>query len=720
MHLHLLPVYSKLAELDEIPSEIAALVPPEIRLSEHQLQTYKALTKKISHVVINTAMTGDGKSLAVYLPTLTHPRRHAFAMYPTIELSRDQQRQFTHYASDFKRLMTCEAIWGARLGELARERLAKRRGEILKELFNNCQVILTNPDIFNLVMNYRYGSNIFSDQELPYSLAMNFDDFIFDEFHIFSMPQIVATITAMLFFLEYAPNDAPRFLFSSATPDPLFLNMLDRAGVKPHLINGTYNSNGGDNYRPVLHPSQLTLHKLQEEENVEEWLHRNLNVIVDHWHNASQKPKGAIILNGVVTARRVGHMLADEPRQYGITVGEVTGLVDDERRRAVMSNADLIIGTSTIDVGIDFNISLLIFETLDAGNFLQRLGRLGRVRIKEHPFDRYEAHVLCSNRTPWVYDRFVQRLQEQGIKNGDTIDRPVTLRSILVDQDIFPRATKFLPYAKRWGILQAAHVIETLQGRSREGGFQSLAEALQKRYGAVFQAKDFSRATGRYWHLAGKKHSPQETQQCKAILDEVLSFRGTSPFQTALWDDTTIPPTFIGYDALTLVQNASYHVVDEQSYRKELEQYTQITRDGALEEMRWAMKGKEEKALVLKVTQFFQDRESLLLGWEGLSLRDYTRQVVALKGCVVQAPRHSQDLDLLNSFLRRQWLVCYFTRKEIPELRRQLSLPPYFSLYQVEQSGKYYTAAFGKTALLLEAEMLRFRGKDEEQEAIFC
>ena len=69
-----------------------------------------------------------------------------------------------------------------------------------KELFNNCQVILTNPDIFNLVMNYRYGSNIFSDQELPYSLTMNFDDFIFDEFHIFSMPQIVATITAMLFF----------------------------------------------------------------------------------------------------------------------------------------------------------------------------------------------------------------------------------------------------------------------------------------------------------------------------------------------------------------------------------------------------------------------------------------------------------------------------------------------------------------------------------------
>src|SRR6266480_5692909 len=97
---------------------------------------------------------------------------------------------------------------------------------------DNYQVILTNPDIFNLVMNYSYGSNIFSDQELPYTLANNFDDLIFDEFHIFTMPQIVAAITAMLFFLEYLQGDAPRFLFSSATTDPTFLQMMKRAGIK--------------------------------------------------------------------------------------------------------------------------------------------------------------------------------------------------------------------------------------------------------------------------------------------------------------------------------------------------------------------------------------------------------------------------------------------------------------------------------------------------------
>ncbi len=144
-------------------------------------------------------------------------------------------------------------------------------------------------------------------------------------------------------------------------------------------------------------------------------------------------------------------MLAEQLRPYGIEVGEVTGLVDNVQRHKAMQEADLIIGTSTIDVGIDFNISLLLFETLDAGSFLQRLGRLGRVRQDEEPFDRYEAHALFSNRTPWIYDRFVQRLHGQGIAEGDAIDRPETLRNVVIEQDVFPQATAFQGICKTLG-----------------------------------------------------------------------------------------------------------------------------------------------------------------------------------------------------------------------------------------------------------------------------
>ena len=709
MRINLLPVYSKLASSNDVPEEVASNLPSGMCLSQHQVETYQALKDTEVDVVINTAMTGDGKSLAAYLPTLVDSRRHAFGMYPTIELSRDQQRQFDRYALNFSRKIRSEALWGARLGELARERSAKRRGDVLKERFNNCQVILTNPDIFTLVMNYSYGSNIFSDQELPYTLANNYDDLIFDEFHIFSMPQIVAALTAMLFFLEYTPDTTPRFLFSSATPDPTFLQMMKRTGVRFREIHGIYSSNNDIDRRHVLHQALLVLHKLGNGENAEVWLEKNLNVIIDHWKGASQKPKGAIILNSVVTARRVAHMLDIQLKQYRIKVGEVTGLTDDVRRREAMQEADLIVGTSTIDVGVDFNISLLIFETIDAGSFLQRLGRLGRVRQDEKAFDRYEAHTLFSSQAPWIYDGFVNRLQEQGISDGDTIDRPGTLREIVLEQGIFPSATAFKPYAKRWGVLQAAHVIAVLEGSRREQGFQTTVQALRERYKALFDLNDLTRATGRYWTLAGKKRSLQEQQQCRAILDEVLSFRGSSPFQAAIWDNTVEPPAFIGYDTLNLVQNANYNVIDKEMYKAVLEQFPSSVQNDAEEEMRWAIKGKGEQPLILKI-----------LGWEGVNLKDYTRQVVVLKGCIVNSPRTSYDLGTLNQFLRRQLLVCYFTLKEPGELRRLLRLPPLFPLYSVEQSGRFYTASFGKTALLLESEMLRFRGRDEESEAIFC
>ena len=718
MQINLLPVYSKLADEKDVPQELSEKLPPNTPLSQHQLETYLALSERKYDVIVNSAMTGDGKSLAAYLPSLVHKQRHAFGMYPTIELSRDQQRQFQNYASHFGRTLQCEALWGGRLDQLARERSAKRRGEILKERFDNCQIILTNPDIFNLVMNCRYGSNIFSDQELPYTLGNNFDDLIFDEFHIFSMPQIVAAMTAMLFFLENAPNEAPRFLFSSATPDGTFLNMLKRANIRVREISGVYSSTGGTNWRHILHQSCLALHQLKDNENTEQWLQKNVELIIDHWQKASRKPKGAIILNSVVASRRITRTLDALLKPYGIKVGEVTGLVDDRQRHKTMSEADLIIGTSTIDVGIDFNISLLIFETLDAGTFLQRLGRLGRVRKGEAPFDRYEAHALVSNLTPWIYDRLMQCFQEQNIQDGDAIDRPETLRAIVAEKDVFPHSTTFRAYAKRWGILQAAHVVATLEGLQREQGFQSTALALRERYQALFDLRDFDHALKRYKGMTSKKRSVQEQKQCQHILDEVLSFRGSSPFQALVCDSTVTPPTFVGYDALTLIQNIDFRIIDESDLKTMLDPLSKAEQDEVLSETRWSLKNKDGQALALNILQFLPERETLVLDWEGVSLRDYTRQVIVLSGCIVSAPRNSNDLGILNQFLRRQSLVCYFTRKDMSEVRRLL--PPYFPLYRVEQSGKSYTAAFGKAALLLEAEMLRFRGRDEETEAIIC
>ncbi len=94
MWIRTLPVYSKLAEPETVPPEVAVRLPEGWRLSQHQVETYRALTEGDTEVIFNTAMTGDGKSLAAYLPTLTSGRS-VLAMYPTNELIRDQYLQLT-------------------------------------------------------------------------------------------------------------------------------------------------------------------------------------------------------------------------------------------------------------------------------------------------------------------------------------------------------------------------------------------------------------------------------------------------------------------------------------------------------------------------------------------------------------------------------------------------------------------------------------------------
>ncbi|MCB0037767.1 MAG: type I-D CRISPR-associated helicase Cas3', partial [Anaerolineales bacterium] len=201
-----LPVYSK--EADETEVKLLGLwdkLPQKPdgsrwRLSQHQVETYKALTDSSGpEIVLNTAMTGDGKSLAAYLPVLIDANHHTFGMYPTNELSRDQGRQFKNYTTQFGQDFPYCSLWGAELTRISEKHNFAYRANALKERFDNHNVILTNPDIFNLVMNYRYRDGIFTSIELPYSLCTNFNNFVLDEFHIFSTPQVTSVLTAMLY-----------------------------------------------------------------------------------------------------------------------------------------------------------------------------------------------------------------------------------------------------------------------------------------------------------------------------------------------------------------------------------------------------------------------------------------------------------------------------------------------------------------------------------------
>jgi CRISPR-associated endonuclease/helicase Cas3 len=82
------PVYS--CPAPEIPTGVK--LPEGWSLSWHQAATLEAIRDPNIDVIFNTAMTGDGKSLAAYLETLLIDFL-AIGLYPTNELARDQETQ---------------------------------------------------------------------------------------------------------------------------------------------------------------------------------------------------------------------------------------------------------------------------------------------------------------------------------------------------------------------------------------------------------------------------------------------------------------------------------------------------------------------------------------------------------------------------------------------------------------------------------------------------
>lgn len=710
------PVYSKLADSSQITQlGIDDRLPTDLHLSQHQAETFRALRDPNVDVVLNTAMTGDGKSLAAYLPVVLE-RQYAFGMYPTIELSRDQARQFEDYLHLFgltPQQIPHLSLWGAELTRLQEKYDFRSRGDFLKERFTTHNVILTNPDIFNLVMNYTYarGSRIFNDQELPYSLCTNFDYFVFDEFHVFGMPQIVSALTAMLYIANQS-GYPHKFVFSSATMSDTLIEMIKRSGLRYREISGAYRTDPAPGYRQVLYPATLNVHQLKKDTTAEDWVREHIGELVAFWKACAGNAKGAIILNSVVAARRVAHLLAIELALHGISVGENTGLTDDEQRRVSLEK-HLVVGTSTIDVGVDFNINLLIFESINAGTFLQRLGRLGRVKRDQAAFPRYEAHALISGKTPWIYERLKKELSERGVNEGDTVERSTVLHDAV--NAAFPNENDFLPYAKRWGILQAAHVLNILASRREQGAYTSLVAALKDQYRNLFDVNTLEPAQKRYWAI----HNHEE--RGRKILDEVLAFRGSSPFQVACWDATVEPNTFLSYDLLPLIQSANYTTAAKEEYQRAVaKRYADSTQQReALDMLKYTLGNQGESPLIVRIEQFHEEREKLVLKI-GVDLSLHSDHVVVLSGFAIEKPRTSIALTEVNRVLRRQSFVCYVTRMDRGELRRRLHLPALFPLYTMRDMHRHrdYTVAFGKAALLLDSVMLRFKNKNVENEPI--
>ena len=164
-------------------------------------------------------------------------------------------------------------MYGEEITRIMRERDITVRLEAVRRLLKRNPILLTNPDLVHLIMSHQYGWD-YLRKELPTLLSANFDYFVFDEFHVFGVPQII-NVMNMLGYLAVNYRDKPeqkKYVFLSATPSRLMDALLERSGLRTRTIEGKYSSTAQEGYRRILQPCELELHELNLEIPIEAWV----------------------------------------------------------------------------------------------------------------------------------------------------------------------------------------------------------------------------------------------------------------------------------------------------------------------------------------------------------------------------------------------------------------------------------------------------------------
>ena len=115
-------------------------------LSTHQVETYQQITQSDADIIFNTSATGDGKSLAAYLPGLLDSQFRTMGLYPTIELVEDQTKQQQEYHIHFDRNPSyrIDRLYGIELSRRVKEQDSDRheKENTRQELANSDRPVL--------------------------------------------------------------------------------------------------------------------------------------------------------------------------------------------------------------------------------------------------------------------------------------------------------------------------------------------------------------------------------------------------------------------------------------------------------------------------------------------------------------------------------------------------------------------------------------------------
>lgn len=395
-----------------------------------------------SKSLIIQAPTGSGKTLAALSSVLriASKNRKATAtfLYPTNELIKNQVASMSKSLTELglkPRVFGVSQYPGKEDYNIA---IIEGTGEVLHALaFSNSglgntrfrtfgsilanllahtawiKILATNPDSLYLVISAKYGSSAQILTEIA-----DADIFVIDEFHAYygvSLANLIYTLK-MIDLL----GRSKRFIFLSATPSVNLFNIVKKMFGEVNIVklsdlatqqqrqslNLNHNECGA---RKVSHDVRLSLLPARSIDNIE-YLRNLVLQIVNKTNKDNETVPCVLILNSVLDAVSIARVLENS----GLQVSQAHGLIPKHQRKI---HGDVVVGTSAIELGIDFQAHSVIFEGKDASSFLQRFGRVGRhfegnaigfvperilqnglsSRFEREDFEKYVNDVLINN-----------------------------------------------------------------------------------------------------------------------------------------------------------------------------------------------------------------------------------------------------------------------------------------------------------------------------------
>ncbi len=505
----------------------------------HQWKTRNATAP----LIVNTYNTGTGKTKAALLRLLKRAQDKGFTnldssednallIAPTNELLAQHKRDAEEFCEKNGLPYRVVAISRADLEAYKLEEdfseAPLRRGAALHYILQNARrvvedsnkkatLFVVNPDIFYYAFYCLYGKNdripLFQD---IFTLCSYI---IIDEFHYYNPKQFANFLFFMALSKHYHFVGGPtrrQFCLLTATPSDQVKDYLKGLDVAIDWVvpgNTTEDESGRTREIRALAPVHLEVYSIEDVKD-------GLLTLVDEkrqemksWLDSGED--GAIISGALWRINQVYQRLRsiiDLDR-----MGRLTGAESSQGRSEARAK-HLILATPTVDIGYNFdrlgktrqNIDFLLLDARSSDEFIQRLGRAGRVLGKEQ-------QTLPSRVMAIVDAAFYKALEQY---DGQTLKRE-TLRDLAKEH--LPARNALYNYIKTGAIAEAflpISQLEKMSSKADKPDLKDLYDTVQRLFAAETRVtyEILLRCTQSYQrrdqYYKGMKDFPADMRDC--------------------------------------------------------------------------------------------------------------------------------------------------------------------------------------------------------------